>query len=125
MGFNFYLGLCVGFVVGAVICYQIISTDVAEHLPQYATLKAMGYSDAFLSGVVLREALWLAVLGFLPGWGLSGLLFLRLSRETGLPLRFTTESVLLVFCLTIAMCVASALLALRKVKTADPAEVFA
>jgi putative ABC transport system permease protein len=125
MGFIFFIGLFVGFIVGAVICSQIISTDVIEHLPQFATLKAMGYSDAFLSGVVLREALWLAALGFAPGLGLSWLLYLRLRRTIGLPMQMTTSSVLLVFFLTIVMCVASALFALRKVRTADPAEVFA
>jgi putative ABC transport system permease protein len=125
MGFIFFLGLCVGFIVGAVICYQIISTDVAQHLPQIATLKAMGYTDAFLSGVVLREALWLALLGFLPGLGLSWLLYQGLTRQIGLPMQMTILNVLLVLFLTILMCVVSGLLALRKLQTADPAEVFA
>jgi putative ABC transport system permease protein len=125
MGFIFFLGMCVGFIVGAVICYQIISADVAEYLPQFATLKAMGYSDAFLSGVVLREALWLALLGFVPGWGLSWLLYRRLSQEIGLPMQMTASSIFLVAFFTILMCVASALLGLGKVRKADPAEVFA
>ncbi len=124
MGFIFFLGLCVGFIVGAVICYQIISTDVAEHLPQFATLKAMGYSDAFLCGVVLREALWLAVLGFVPGLGLSMFSYWLLSRETGLFMDLTIRNILLVLFLTMAMCAASGLIALHKVRTADPAEVF-
>lgn len=124
MGFIFFLGLCVGFIVGAVICYQIISTDVAEHLPQYGTLKAMGYGDAFLCGVVLREALWLAVLGFVPGLGLSKLSYWWLSRETGLFMELTIPSILLVLFLTVVMCVVSGLIALNKVRTADPAEVF-
>jgi putative ABC transport system permease protein len=125
MGFIFFLGLCVGFIVGAVICYQIIATDVAEHLPQFATLKAMGHTDAFLSSVVLREALWLAVLGFVPGLGLSWLLYQALNRQIGLPMQLTLINVLLVFSLTILMCVTSGLFALRKVRTTAPAEVFA
>jgi putative ABC transport system permease protein len=125
MGFIFFLGMCVGFIVGAVICYQIISTDVAEYLPQFATLKAMGYSDAFLNSIVLREALWLALLGFVPGWGLSWLLYRRLNQDIGLPMQMTPSTVLLVAFFTILMCVVSGLLALGKVRTADPAEVFA
>lgn len=125
MGFIFFLGLCVGFIVGGVICYQIISTDVAEHLPQFATLKAIGYSDAYLSGVVLREALWLAGLGFVPGLVLSQLAYWLLSREIGLSMELTLKSVLLVLLMTVFMCVASGLIALRKVQTTDPAEVFA
>lgn len=125
MGFIFFLGLCVGFIVGAVICYQIISTDVAEHLPQFATLKAMGYSDSYLNGVVLSEALWLALLGFLPGLGLSWIAYRWLTQETGLSMELTEPIVFLVLFLTIVMCMASGFIALRKVRTADPAEVFA
>jgi putative ABC transport system permease protein len=124
VGFIFQFGLFMGFIVGSVICYQIISTDVAEHLPEYATLKAIGYGDWFLSTVVLREALWLAVLGFVPGIALSWLLYHGLDAWVGLPMRLTPLRILLILALTTAMCVASGLLALRKVRTADPAEVF-
>jgi putative ABC transport system permease protein len=125
IGFIFSLGMIVGFIVGLVICCQIISTDVAEHLPQFATLKAIGYSDVFVCGVVLREALWLGVIGFVPGWGLSWLLYQELNRTIGLPMDMDRFSVLLVAFLTILMCVVSGLFSLRKVLTADPAEVFA
>jgi putative ABC transport system permease protein len=124
IGFIFQFGLVMGFIVGAVICYQIISTDVSEHLAEFATLKAVGYTDGYLNGTVLRESLWLAVLGFVPGLGLSWLLYRGLDARVGLPMYLTTLRVLLIFSLTAAMCVLSALLALRKVKTADPAEVF-
>lgn len=124
IGYIFQFGLFMGFIVGSVICYQIISTDVAEHLPQYATLKAIGYQDRFLTRTVLREALWLAVLGFAPGLGLSWLLYVTLDHTIGIPMMLTRYRILLIFGLTVLMCVASGLLALRKVKTADPAEVF-
>ncbi len=124
IGYIFQFGLFMGFIVGSVICYQIISTDVSEHLPQYATLKAIGYQDRFLTDTVLREALWLAVLGFLPGLGLSWLLYETLDHTIGIPMMLTRNRILLILGLTILMCVASGLLALRKVKTADPAEVF-
>lgn len=125
IGFIFEFGLFMGFIVGAVICYQIISTDVSEHLPEYATLKAIGFQDLYLSSIVLRESLWLAVLGFLPGLGLSWLLYRLLDALVGLPMYLTPLRILLIFVLTTVMCVVSGLLALRKVKTADPAEVFA
>ncbi len=124
MGFIFSLGLFVGFIVGGVICYQIISTDVAEYLPQFATLKAIGYGDFFVCGVVLREAVWLALIGFLPGWGLSALLYWELNRAIGLPMKMEPLSVLLVALFTIVMCMISGIIALYKVWTADPAEVF-
>jgi putative ABC transport system permease protein len=124
VGFIFLFGLCMGFIVGAVICYQIISTDVAEHLAEFATLKAIGYDNAYLNLMVLRESLWLAVLGFLPGMALSWGLYSGLDEAVGLPMRFTPLRILLIFGLTDLMCVLSGLLALRKVRTADPAEVF-
>ncbi len=124
IGFIFQFGLCMGFIVGAVICYQIISTDVAEHLAEFATLKAIGYAGRYLNGTVLRESLWLAVLGFLPGLGLSWLLYRILDAWVGLPMYLTSLRILLIFIMTALMCVLSGLLALRKVRTADPAEVF-
>jgi putative ABC transport system permease protein len=124
IGFIFQFGLFMGFIVGAVICYQIISTDVAEHLAEFATLKAVGYTNSYLNGTVLRESLWLALLGFVPGLGLSWLLYRALDAQVGLPMRLTALRILLILVLTAAMCVLSAVLALRKVKTADPAEVF-
>ncbi len=124
IGFIFQFGLFMGFVVGAVICYQIISTDVSEHLPEFATLKAIGYPDRYLSATVLLESLWLAILGFVPGLSLSWVLYRLLDAWVGLPMRMTPLRILLIFFLTASMCVFSGLLALRKVKTADPAEVF-
>ena len=124
IGFIFQFGLCMGFIVGAVICYQIISTDVSEHLAEFATIKAIGYQDHYLNMNVLRETLWLAVLGFVPGLALSWLLYRGLDALVGLPMRLTIWRILLILGLTALMCVLSGLLALRKVKSADPAEVF-
>src|SRR5262249_37929726 len=86
IGFIFGLGTALGFLVGVIICYQIPATDVADHLPEYATLKAIGYSDRFLTGVVMREAFWMSVLGFLPGLAVSALLYAFLVEATGLPM---------------------------------------
>jgi putative ABC transport system permease protein len=113
-----------GFLVGGMICYQIIATDVTEHLDEYATLKAIGYGDGYLNRVVLHEALWLAVLGFGPGLALGGLVYGALDVWVGLPMRLTPGRAGLVFALTAGMCVLSGMLALRKVRAADPAEVF-
>jgi putative ABC transport system permease protein len=125
VGFIFEFGLFLGFLVGIMICYQIISTDTAEHLPEYATLRAIGYRVLDLSLTVLREAMWLAALGFLFGWGCSYLLYIAVEELVGLPMRLNTLRILSIFGLTTLMCAASGLIALRKVRTADPAEVFA
>lgn len=124
IGYVFSFGVLVGLVVGGIIVYQILFSDVNDHLPEYATLKAMGYSNAYLAGVVLQQAVILAGLGFLPALALALLLYRASGAATRLPIVMTWERAALVFALTVAMCSASALLALRKVRTADPAEIF-
>jgi putative ABC transport system permease protein len=124
IGFAFGAGMLLGFVVGMVICYQILAGDVADHAAEYATLKAIGYPNRYLSGVVLQEALILAAAGFVPGMAVTFGIYLLLAGLTGLPLRLTPGRFALVLGMTVVMCVASGLLALRKVQTVDPAEVF-
>jgi putative ABC transport system permease protein len=124
IGFVFGFGAIMGLVVGGVIVYQILFADVSQHLAEYATLKAMGYSNAYLSQVVLREAAILTVLGFIPGLLVSIWLYRFTSAATRLPLEMTPERAALVLLLTAAMCGTAALVALRKVRSADPAEVF-
>ncbi len=124
IGYVFAFGAIMGFVVGAIIVYQILFADVSEHLHEYATLRAMGYSNRFVSGIVLQQAVILGVLGFLPGLLLSQVLYARAAAATFLPLHVTLDRALLVFGLTLGMCAISGLLAVRKVRRLDPAEVF-
>lgn len=124
IGYIFAFGAIMGFVVGAIIVYQILFADVSDHLPEYATLKAMGYTHGYLRNVVLQEAVILAVLGYLPGLGVAYLVFNRGADATRLPLEMSLQSALGVFALTVAMCAGSGLLALRKLRAVDPAEVF-
>jgi putative ABC transport system permease protein len=124
IGFVFGLGMMMGFIIGAVICYQILSADVGDHLAQYATLKAIGYGNRYLTKVVLQEALLLSVVGYLPGLVLGWLLYEALAGWTGLPMRLTPYRSGLLLGLTVLMCSLSGVIALRKVQAADPAEVF-
>ncbi len=124
IGFVFGLGAIVGFIVGIVIVYQILYADVADHLPEYATLKAMGYSDRYLIGVLMQEALLLAVLGFIPGFAVSFALYNLTKSATLLPMVMTGARMTNVLVLTIIMCSASGVIALRKLQTADPADIF-
>ena len=117
-------GAMMGFVVGIVIVYQVLYTDVSEHLPEYATLKAMGYSDGTLLAVILQEALILAVLGFLPGYVASYGVYQLLVQITRVPLTMKTAVAMQVFVLTVVMCAVSGAIAMNKLRAADPAEVF-
>ncbi|MEH6543887.1 MAG: ABC transporter permease DevC [Porticoccaceae bacterium] len=125
IGYIFTLGAIIGGIVGLIIVYQILYSDVANHLAEYATLKAMGYTNGFLSRLVLQEALILSVLSFIPALGISMLLYSQAAEATQLPLSMTTERALAVLIMTILMCSISGLLAIRKLRGIDPAEVFA
>ena len=124
IGYIFAFGAIMGFVVGAIIVYQILFADVSEHLNEYATLRAIGYPNRFVSGIVLQQAVILAVLGYLPGLAVVWWLYGKAAAATNLPLYITQERAVAVFLMTLAMCAISALLAVRKVRRLDPAEVF-
>jgi putative ABC transport system permease protein len=124
IGFIFGLGVAIGLIVGCVIVYQILFSDIARHLGEYATLKAMGYSDGYLVRVVMGEALILAVLGYIPGWLLGLGLYELASARIFIPLTMTVEKSAGVFALVFGMCVVSGLLAIRKLRDADPADMF-
>jgi putative ABC transport system permease protein len=124
IGFIFTLGSAMGFVVGCVIVYQILYSDVSDHLPEYATLMAMGYRLLGLLGVVAREALILAALGYLPAYISAQLLYGLVRSGTKLPVAMDPQRALLVFILILVMCLGSAAVAMRRLADADPAEIF-
>jgi len=124
IGFIFSLGTVMGFFVGIVIVYQILYTDVSDHMAEYATLKAMGYSNWYLAFVVIQEALVLSILGFIPGLIACIGLYSLTKNATRLPLDMTLERGIQVLILTIVMCTISGAISLRKVQSADPAEIF-
>jgi putative ABC transport system permease protein len=125
-GFIFSMGVAVSFIVGTVIVYQILYTDISDHLPEYATLKAMGYRSRYLFQVVLQEAVILAVMGYIPGLILSLGLYELATNATngGLSMAMNFGRLVFVLILTVTMCAVSGLVSVRKVVTADPAEVF-
>lgn len=124
IGYVFGFGAIMGLIVGCVVVYQILFADVMEHSVEYATLKAIGYKNNDLSSLVLAEAAILGVLGFFPGFLISLVLYRVTTEATQLPLEMSLPTGLAVFILTIGMCAVSGLIALRKVRATDPAEVF-
>lgn len=124
IGFVFTLLTAMGFVVGIILVYQILYTDVADHWAEYATLKAMGYSNTFLFWVVIQEALILSTFGFIPGFLVGNLLYGAAGNATGLLFQMTLARVVVLYLMTYVMCLISGAIAVRKVQAADPAEVF-
>jgi putative ABC transport system permease protein len=120
----FWMGTLVGFVVGMLISYQIIYTDLSDQLPQYATLKGMGYGTGYLVRVVFQQAALTAMAAYVPAWLLCLVVYQVIGEFALLPLRMTLAQTALSFALTLGMCLVSAALAVRRVVSLDPAEVF-
>jgi putative ABC transport system permease protein len=124
IGFIFGLGTTMAFVVGVVIVYQVLSTDVNAHLKEYATFKAMGFQNSYLLMVVFEEAIILALLGFIPGVILPIGLYALAAKATSLPIYMTVARAIMVLLLTVVMCSLSGAIATRKLQAADPADMF-
>jgi putative ABC transport system permease protein len=124
VGLIFGFGVAIGVLVGIIIVYQVLSTDVAEHLREYATFKAIGYPQRFFLGIVFEEALILALLGFVPGIAISLGLYSIVSDVTGLPIMMPVSRPLAVLAGTFAMCGLSGAIATRRLAHANPADLF-
>lgn len=124
IGVIFGFGVVMGLLVGLVVVYQILFSAVASHIPEFATMRAMGYAQGQLVRVVLAAALLLAVLGFGPGLLGAAWLYGQVSEATGLPLATTAERAALVFLLIFTICGAAGAMATFKLRQADPAALF-
>ena len=124
LGAVFGVGLIVGFVIGVIICSQILHNEIVDHSRQYATLRAMGFTARYLMATIIKEALILSVLGFIPGFILSIVLYLAVERVTGILMHLTFFRTVTILILSVAMCALSGVLAARKVLKSDPAELY-
>ncbi|MCH2115332.1 MAG: ABC transporter permease DevC [Pirellulales bacterium] len=124
IGTIFLAGKIIGFIVGMVICYQVIYSDIADHMAEFATLKAMGYTTGYFIRLIIIESLLLSLIGFVPGTLVSRALYAWLAGKTGLQMLMSFECLAFVLTATIAMCIVSGMLAVRKLLAADPATLF-
>jgi putative ABC transport system permease protein len=125
IGTVFNIGVVMGFIVGMAICYQVLYTDIGDRLGEFATLKAMGYSNAWLFRRVMEQAVYLALFGYAAGLVVALLAFRLVHAATGLPMLFRPTTAALVLLLTVLMCGLSGALAARRLVAADPAQLFA
>ena len=124
VGVIFGFGVIIGVLVGLIIVYQVLSTDVADHLREYATLKAVGYKQSFFLSIVFEEAIILAIFGFIPGVLFALGLYDVLTSATGLPVEMTGIRAVAVLFGTSAMCLISGAIATRRLAGANPADLF-
>ncbi|MGK7891707.1 MAG: FtsX-like permease family protein [Leptolyngbyaceae cyanobacterium] len=124
IGFILGLGATVGMIVGMVIVGQILYSSVSDHIREYGTLKAMGASDRMIYSIIVEQALWMAVLGYIPSMGLCLGLGAWTAATQGIMILITPLMGISIFGITVLMCVGSALFAIQKVTHVDPAIVF-
>ena len=124
IGLIFSVGTMIGFVVGLIICYQVLATDIADHMGEFATIKAMGYPTSFFAALVVTQALLLSFVSFVPGLLIALVAFQGVNVATGLVMFLNAQRLMTVLGLTVLMCVTSGMIALRKLLSADPASLF-
>jgi putative ABC transport system permease protein len=124
IGFILGLGAVVGVLVGIVIVGQILYSSVSDHIKEFGTLKAMGASNWFIYSVIMEQALWMAVLGYIPGIALCAGVASWTAATQGLMILITPASATVIFGTTVLMCISSAVFAINKVTRVDPAIVF-
>jgi putative ABC transport system permease protein len=124
IGILFGVGLFAGLVIGVINCYQVLFNEVSDRLAQYATLKAMGFSNWFLRRIIFEQALVLSWIGFAVGLVFSIAAYHYIAWKTDLAVRFTMATGLSVFVLTVAMCILAGWIAIRRVAAADPAALY-
>jgi putative ABC transport system permease protein len=124
IGFVFNLMVMMGFVVGVIVVYQILYSNISTHFVQFATLKAMGFRNKYLLNVVFQQAIILAILGYIPGFAISLGLYDIAKDATKLPIVMDVSKGLLVFTSVIVMCLTSGFFSTNKLRKVDPAEIF-
>ena len=124
LGTIFNIGVIMAFIIGSVIMYQVLYSEITENLAEYAALKARGYRDSYLLGIVCQQALILSIFAYIPGFVLGILFYEITSYLIKLAIFMTLSSALKVLFLSISMCSISAFISARKLQAIDPAELF-
>lgn len=124
IGFIFIAGVVVALIVGAIVVYIVLSSDITKQIGEYATLKAMGYKNSYLSRVVLEQAVILGVISYVVAFCISLVLYQVVGKAANLPITMTIGRQIIVFLSTISMCALSGSIAMQKLRRADPADLF-
>jgi putative ABC transport system permease protein len=123
-GIIFGCGVVVALLFGAVITYQVLALEVSSRLPEFATLKALGFGHRYVAAIVLQKALFLAVAGYVPGFAIALVVYHLSQSVTNLPGGMTAERAAAVFVLNLSACCLSSLAALRILRRANPVDLF-
>ena len=124
IGLIFNFGVVLGIVGGIATIFQVLAANIVEHREEYATLEAMGYSGSYIKGIVAKQGLILTAIGFVPGLGVSNLLYEMISKSTRLPITMSTSLAAEIFLVVLGMNLVSGYLAIATTSSIDPAEIL-
>jgi putative ABC transport system permease protein len=122
-GAALFAGALLGVIVGTIIVAQTLYSSTKDHINEFATLRAIGSSGAYIHRVIIWQALLNAFIGFAVA-ALIGVVIVQMTAESALPILMTPGLTAGLFLLTVFMCVVSAISAIVKVMRIDPAMVF-
>ena len=124
VGFIFMAGVVVAFIVGSIIVYIVLSSDVARQIGEYATLKAMGYRNGYLARVVLEQAVLMGLCAYAGASLIAVVVYYFVAGASNLPIRMDWTRMGTVLVASLLMCCFSGFLAIQKLRKADPADLF-
>jgi putative ABC transport system permease protein len=124
IGFVFNLMVIMSFIVGVIVVYQILYSNISSHLVEFATLKAMGFQNQYLLNVVFKQAMILAILGYVPGFAISTILYDVAKGATKLPVLMDISKMILVLISVVFMCLISGFFSTTKLRRVNPADIF-
>jgi putative ABC transport system permease protein len=123
IGFNAFLTVFLGCLVGVVVVAQTLYTSTMEHLREFGTVKAIGGGNWDIYKMLGQQASIAAVVGFVLGY-VPAQLLKPVIAKADLKLIIVPELTATVFVGTFVLCLLSALVSFRKVAGIDPALVF-
>ena len=124
LSFIFGIGVIVGFVVSGIILYQILYSDVISHLPEYATLLALGYPNIYVIKVVFVQAFLLTALSFPFSVLFSLGLYTLMASATNLVIYMTFARSISVLFLSLLTSAFSCYLATNQLRKVDPSTLY-
>jgi putative ABC transport system permease protein len=122
-GLALIVAAIMGVAVGVVVVSQTLYATTVDHLAEFGTLRAIGASNRYIHGVILRQAVMSAVIGYGIGM-LLALILIQLLGDSGPAILLPGWVAAGLFVVTVLMCVGAALISIRKITRLDPAAVF-
>jgi putative ABC transport system permease protein len=120
---NFGLAVGLGFLIGVVLCGQMLYNFTIDSLRYYGSLKAMGATNLTLVRMVLVQVLIVGLLGYGIGVGMASVLG-NIVADGGLAFKLVWQIPVLSGVAILSICALAGVVSLVRVLKLEPAIVF-